>query len=100
MHLWSPYVFVIVCNFFDKLKEHKGKELLTTTGDASKKQEDTHARGLSMDELRVHTDVCMYVYTYNYVMHIDNSYIYLPYKHRKINHYQVDLKYSTVWKWC
>ena len=97
---------IITCSFFNKLKtnprylnhhvnrrcddliemlltveadmfyESKRKELLTTTSDASKKQEgDRHARGLSIDESRVHTDVC--------VADIDNIILNVPYAHRK-----------------
>ena len=60
----------------DMFFERKRKELLTTTSDASKKQEgDRHARGLSIDESRVHMDVC--------VADIDNIILNTPYAHRK-----------------
>ena len=43
----------------DMFFECKRIELLITTSDASKKQGDRHVRGLSIDESRVHTDVCV-----------------------------------------
>lgn len=56
----------------DMFFERKRKELLTTTSDASKKQEgERHARGLSIDESRVHVDVC--------VAHSDNITIIITY---------------------
>ena len=42
----------------DVFFERKRKELLSSTGDASKKQEgDRHNRGISVDVSRVHSDV-------------------------------------------
>ena len=42
------------------------KELLDTTGDASKRQEgDRHSRGLNIDKSRVHSNVC--------ITHADNN---------------------------
>ena len=44
----------------DLFYDRKRKELLTTTGEASKKHEgDRHTRGLSIDDSRVHSNVSM-----------------------------------------
>ena len=52
------------------------KELLDTTGDASKRQEgDRHSKGLGIDESRVHNNVC--------ITYADNNNS-IPYVHRKI----------------
>ena len=84
IHVYDSYM----CSFFNKLKtnprylnhkvnrrcddlievllsveedlfyDRKRKELLTTTGEASKKHEgDRHTRGLSIDDSKVHTNV-------------------------------------------
>ena len=44
----------------DLFYDRKRKELLTTTGEASKRQEgDRHTRGISIDDSRLHVHVCM-----------------------------------------
>ena len=50
----------------DMFYDRKRKELLTTTGEASKKHEgDRHTRGLSIDDSRVHGNVSMILSMYN-----------------------------------
>jgi len=49
----------------DMFYDRKRKELLTTTGEASKKHEgDRHTRGLSIDDSRVHGNVSMILSMY------------------------------------
>ena len=50
----------------DLFYDRKRKELLTTTGKASKKHEgDRHTRGLSIDDSRVHANVSMSLSVYS-----------------------------------
>lgn len=90
------FMITYICSFFNKLKtnsrylnhkvnrrsddlievllsveedlfyDRKRKELLTTTGAASKKHEgDRHTRGLSIDDSRVHANVSMTLSVYS-----------------------------------
>ena len=60
VNICDDFIKVLLSVEEDLFYDRKRKELLTTTGEASKKHEgDRHTRGLSIDDSRVHANVSM-----------------------------------------